>query len=129
MSVNNARAAPVGRSPLFGVEIDIYLKIKPKFEALTKEKRRTNPSSLPDYWRAWDFDLKNDDASTTACISQRKQVCKAVTAIIDGILGPNNGWKCEPDASLKDSWLMLPNEARKWCTYQALGGTPTLPTY
>ncbi|KAK4040819.1 hypothetical protein C8A01DRAFT_45928 [Parachaetomium inaequale] len=114
MSTNNARAAPAGRSPLFGVEIEIYVKVKAKLEALTREKKRTNPSSLPDYWQAWDFDLKNDDTNMTACINQRKQVSKAITAIIDGVLGPNNGWKCEADASLNDSWLVLPNDPKKW---------------
>ncbi|KAK3290453.1 uncharacterized protein B0H64DRAFT_452460 [Chaetomium fimeti] len=102
-------------SPLFSAEIEVYIKLKPSVEAALRKKKRTNPSSLPSYFRDWDFDLWNNaDAHPKAV--QKRCVTTAVKAIIDSALGDNNGWGCEADFGLKDDWLRLgPDaEARKW---------------
>ncbi|KAK4032786.1 hypothetical protein C8A01DRAFT_20194 [Parachaetomium inaequale] len=116
MSAGNARTAPPARLPLFGVEIEIYVKLKPKNEVLTREKKRTNPDSLPEYWRLWDFDLKNDYGpdKQRAAVFQRREVCRAVQANIDTMLGQDNGWRCEADPSLKERNLTVPTDPRKW---------------
>jgi hypothetical protein len=119
MSAGNTRNAPPARQPLFGVEIEIYVKIKPKNEVLTREKKRTDPDSLPEHWQLWDFDLKNDYGTDKqrAAIFQRREVCRAVQETIDAMLGQDNGWHCEAEPTMKERKLTLPPDPRKWCTY------------
>ncbi|KAK3290665.1 uncharacterized protein B0H64DRAFT_451984 [Chaetomium fimeti] len=109
---SNTRNA--SRSPLFGVEIEVYVKIKPEFEAAVRERQRTNPSSLPEYWRDWDSDLPNDSGDIRAGAKQLQRVNKAINAIIENVLGPGNGWHCDGDDSLKEKRLRVPPEPRKW---------------
>ncbi|KAK3292026.1 putative amidoligase enzyme-domain-containing protein [Chaetomium fimeti] len=118
MSASTARPAPAQRLPLFGVEIEMFIKVKPSIEALTREKQRTNPTSLPEWWRKWDFDLKNDPpdrAGEIGAVFHRIDVVNSVVQVeIDTILGPNNGWRCTYDPSLSERKLALPPDARKW---------------
>jgi hypothetical protein len=113
--------APAQRLPLFGVEIEMYIKVKPRIEVLTREKQRTNPKSLPEWWRKWDFDLKNDPPDRPGEIEtvfhRIDFVNSAVQVEIDTMLGPNNGWRCVFDPSLSERKLALPPDARKWCIY------------
>ena len=124
MSASKAKAAPVRGLPLFGVEIELYVKVRPRLEVLTREKQRTNPKSLPEWWQKWDFDLKNDpanrDGQRTVMFHRLDCVTKAVLADINAMLGPNNGWRCEADPSMSERKLALPPDARKWCTYSWL---------
>jgi hypothetical protein len=107
--------------PLFSAEIEVYIKLKPSVEAALRKQKRKNPSSLPWYFRDWDFDLWNN-VDTHPKAVQKRCVTTAVKAIIDSFLGDDNGWGCEADFSLKDDWLQLgPDaEARKWCTYRVI---------
>ncbi|EAQ84589.1 predicted protein [Chaetomium globosum CBS 148.51] len=101
--------------PLFSAEIEVFIKVKPNVEADVKEKKSTNPSSLPPFWRDWDFDLHND-GDGRAVSAQQTRAINAVKATIDGVLGRDNGWKCGIDRSIRDDWLQLgpQTEPRKW---------------
>lgn len=107
-------------STVFIAEMKVYITLKQSVEADLRRKKRKNPSSLPRYFRDWDFDLGNNvDAHAKAV--QKRCVTTAVKGIIDSVLGDDNGWECEADSSLKDNRLRLDpdlgTEARKWCTY------------
>lgn len=94
------------RLPIFSAEIEVYIKLKPGVEAALREKKRTDPLSLPQYWRDWDLDCKNDADVRVKAVQQR-HVTRAVKAIIDGVLGDDNGWACEVDPTLRDDWLQF----------------------
>ncbi|KAK4144861.1 putative amidoligase enzyme-domain-containing protein [Dichotomopilus funicola] len=113
-SSNTARAAPAGPKPLFGVEIEIYVKVLPSVEDRIRAKQRSNYNSLPEHWRYYDFDLKNGTGNVEGKAFQRKHVGNAIQSIIDTALGSGNGWHCEADASLKEYQLEAPPDPRKW---------------
>jgi hypothetical protein len=123
MSAGKAKAAPAApapRSAHFGVEIEMFVKIKPRLEVIHREKQRVNADSLPEHWQLWNFDLKNNynddnDDQVGKAILQRRCVCGAAQEAIDRMLGPDNGWTCELDLSLKERLLKLPPDPRKWC--------------
>lgn len=116
-SSSTARAAPAGPKPLFGVEIEIYVKVLSSVENRIREKQQRNFNSLPEHWRYYDFDLKNGTGNVEGKAFQRKHVGNAIQSIIDTALGANNGWHCEADASLKEYQLEAPPDPRKWCTF------------
>ena len=111
-------AAPTNPLPLFGVEIEIYVKIKPELERRIRDKIIDDPRSLPLYWLEWDFGLSNGTGHVEEKAKQRDCVGKAVREIIDVTLGAKHGWTCESDASLKEWLLKEPDELRKWCMYR-----------
>ncbi|KAH6623438.1 hypothetical protein F5144DRAFT_615225 [Chaetomium tenue] len=113
MSARTTKAPPPRPSPLFGVRIEVYLKVKANFEAFTTHLQRTSPDGLPGYWRAWDFDLGNDTTDVKARRTQRDQLKSIVIAAIDHVIGPDHGWSCEYEGSLKEKLLRLDNP-RKW---------------
>ena len=120
MSARTVRAAPALRpSPLFGVEIEVYIKVKPSFEAFTRQRRSTAPDTLPDYWKDWDFDLANNSTQGKAKLKQRAQISRAVVATIEHALGPDNGWRCDHDETLKAELIKGQDNPRKWCTYRS----------
>ncbi|KAH6614450.1 hypothetical protein B0J18DRAFT_403896 [Chaetomium sp. MPI-SDFR-AT-0129] len=114
---SNAATAGAANTPLphFMAEIEVYIKLKPSVEAALREKKRSNPASLPLHWQRWDLDLRND-AEGTVKASQRRWVNEAVAKTIAGVLGDDHGWRCDSDISLRDDWLQIgPDaEARKW---------------
>ncbi|KAK4232896.1 putative amidoligase enzyme-domain-containing protein [Achaetomium macrosporum] len=122
-SSRSARTAPSAGSkacyyPRFGVEIEIYVQLLPEYEILIKEKQRTSRSELPTYFRDWDFSLENV-ATDNPVMQERKRrqrecVGRAVEAVIGIALGPEHGWHCESDASLKEWQLTEPDVRRKW---------------
>ncbi|EAQ86558.1 predicted protein [Chaetomium globosum CBS 148.51] len=116
MSRNIARSAPpsAGPRPLFGVEIEIFVRLLPHVENAIDEASLRDPRSLPSYWRDWDPTLPNNSRDLGAKQDQRECVGAAIKAIIDAALGPRNGWKCESDASLKEYKLTEPPHLRKW---------------
>lgn len=118
MSRNIAREAPraAAHSPYFGVEIEIFVRLLPHVEDAVIQSRYDNPRGMPRYWLDWDETLPNNDRDVHAKQAQRECVGAAIKAIIDAALGPNNGWKCESDASLKEYKLTEPPNLRKWCT-------------
>ncbi|KAH6839484.1 hypothetical protein B0I37DRAFT_400069 [Chaetomium sp. MPI-CAGE-AT-0009] len=105
--------------PLFTAEIQVYVKINAKVEAALTEKQRTNPSTLPAYFQRWDLDLRNDTEDYRVLLDQRLQVIRAIEATINGVLGEDNGWKCEWDATMNNGLVQLPGpglgpEPKKW---------------
>ena len=74
------------------------------------------PHTLPLYWSTWDWALENGQGELARKEQQRTRVGHAIKGIIDATLGPNNGWSCESDASLKEWQLTHPPDPRKWCT-------------
>ncbi|KAK3297570.1 putative amidoligase enzyme-domain-containing protein [Chaetomium fimeti] len=116
MSRNLARAAPppAAPRPLFGVEIEVFVRLLPDVEDRIVQAGYDYPDSLPDYWLQWDENLENDSRNQRSKHDQRKRVGKAIMGIIDSALGPRNGWKCESDESLKESLLTEPHDTRRW---------------
>lgn len=117
MSAGTPQHPPAPRIALFGIEIEMFVKIKPKVEAIKREKQRVKPDSLPEHWRLWDFDMKNiysEDLKKEA-VFQRRYVCGAAKEAIDTMLGPDNGWSCAVDLSVAERVLELPPDPRKWC--------------
>ncbi|KAK3300597.1 uncharacterized protein B0H64DRAFT_448907 [Chaetomium fimeti] len=53
--------------PIFGVEIEIFVKVKKAVQRDVEAYR----SSLPAHWRQWDFDLSNRSSSLTRVGAQR----------------------------------------------------------
>ncbi|KAH6847304.1 hypothetical protein B0I37DRAFT_354065 [Chaetomium sp. MPI-CAGE-AT-0009] len=107
---------PPAPSPLFSVDIELYIKVNPRFEALTREKQRTNPASLPPHWRDWDFDLEktSENAITAERVKHQKRLDTALNAIFDSAFGPGSGWVCDWNKGTKAGWLVLPENPRKW---------------
>ncbi len=111
----SAQEEPPKWSPLFGLEIEIFVKLRPEIEEalLAQRQRRERPDE--DYWQKWDFELSNLRGNQDEKDLQRKCVGQAIEALIERVLGPTHGWKCEPDASLKEYYLTEPPHPRKWC--------------
>jgi hypothetical protein len=119
------------RNPHFGIEIEIFVKVKPHVKADVLEKRKKNnkssgskdkkkDSELKPYWEEWDFDLENKragDFHAEKKIVQRKRVALAIKSRIKRALGKDHGWDCVYDQSLKEWQLEGPEppEPRKWC--------------
>lgn len=126
MSTSGTRAKKTppgtGPLPLFGVEIEIYVKLHKDLEEKIRERRYRDANTMPLYWLEWDFDLQNGQGNVERKAKQRECVGKAVREIIDVTLGTGHGWTCESDASLKEWALTEPPDVRKWCMY-----CPTLP--
>jgi hypothetical protein len=104
-------------SPYFGVEIEIFVRLLPDVEAAMLQQRYEHGrgAMLP-HWRNWDESLPNNSTDLVAKQAQRECVGAAIKHKIDAALGPDNGWKCESDASLKEYKLTAPNDVRRWCT-------------
>ncbi|EAQ92958.1 predicted protein [Chaetomium globosum CBS 148.51] len=118
MSTSGTRAKKTppgtGPLPLFGVEIEIYVKLHKDLEEKIRERRYRDPNTMPLYWLEWDFDLQNGQGNLERKAKQRECVGKAVREIIDVTLGTGHGWTCESDASLKEWALTEPPDVRKW---------------
>ena len=110
-------AAPAGPKPLFGVEIEIYVKVHSAVEQKMWRRGIDDPFNLPEYWLEWDFSLENGQGEQERKEEQRGRVGRAIMAIIDRTLGPDSGWSCESDASLKEWQLTQPPDPRKWCRF------------
>ncbi|KAK4133221.1 hypothetical protein BT67DRAFT_59864 [Trichocladium antarcticum] len=120
MSSSSARPAPTrkGPSPLFGIEIEIFVKVKDRVQAkvLHKLASRGERASVPEHWQKWDFDLSNNSKVLAKKEAQRLVVGQAIEAAIKKALGDKHGWTCEPDASLKERDLddRKPKDGRKY---------------
>jgi hypothetical protein len=116
------RAAPSAGStkykPYFGVEIEIFVRLNEDHEAVLRRKQRSNPESLPPYYKHWDFALSNgaNESLVARKAVQRTNVGMALERIIELALGPNNGWACKADASLKEYKIQDAPDKEKWCT-------------
>ncbi|KAK3307449.1 putative amidoligase enzyme-domain-containing protein, partial [Chaetomium strumarium] len=111
-SMSRSRAAPPRLAPTFGVEIEIFVRLKPSFEENIRRKR-LKKEHLPDYFQEWQEDLPNDSNDRLA-VRQRLRVCFALKALIEQELGPDSGWRCELDLSLRQHELTAPPDPRKW---------------
>ncbi len=104
--------------PIFGIEIEIFVKVKRNVEYDVLEYRAQR-ARLPAHWQQWDFDLSNAQAQSiqqmTKQAIQRNYVKAALSALISQSLGNNSGWKVVSDASLTEWKLSVPPDARRWC--------------
>jgi hypothetical protein len=113
--------------PIFGVEIEVFVKIKPQVKAnILNFRSSANAAELPDFLWEWDFNLSNEQPPNKTCdlarrqAQQRKNVKMNLSALISEALGPDSGWKCVGDASLKEWQLDQPPEPRSWCKSPSL---------
>ncbi len=104
--------------PIFGIEIEIFVKVKRAVED-DVIRARNRRALLPAFWQQWDFDLSNAMATTRPTLikqmQQRNAVKAALTSCINDALGHNSGWKVVGDASLQEHRLTVPPDARYWC--------------
>jgi hypothetical protein len=104
--------------PIFGVEIEIFVKVKPAV-ANDVGHYRASGAALPQHWRDWNFRLSNarpeNVAEALAQARQRNHVKSALTALITDALGRRAGWKVVGDASLQEWKLTAPPDPRRWC--------------
>jgi hypothetical protein len=99
--------------PLFGVEIEIFVKVKSSVERDVKVVRGSIGSDLPTYWKNWDFSLSN--RSTGAAVTaQRQRVKDALMAAIKSKFNRDVKWKVVSDASLKEADLTLPPDGAEY---------------
>lgn len=96
--------------PIFGVEIEIFVKVKRDVQRDVERYR----GSLPFHWREWDFNLSNRSTDSYKTGKQRICVKTALSALIKESLG-SNGWKCVGDASLSEYKMREAPEADLWC--------------
>jgi hypothetical protein len=102
---------------MFGIEIEIFVKLKASIESSIRAKRRSR-EPVPKYFEDWRDDLGNDTQDIKLRIQQRICVGKCIKALIARELGANNhGWRAEIDGTLHQEELTVPPEPRKWCTY------------
>ncbi|EAQ90457.1 predicted protein [Chaetomium globosum CBS 148.51] len=113
-AASSSSVAVNGPKPLFGVEIEIFVKLRPELERAIYTRRQRGEQLDEEYWRNWNFALSNEKGNQPLKDKQRECVGQAIEALIEGALGPNHHWKCEPDASLKEWALTEPPEPRKW---------------
>ncbi|KAH6845625.1 hypothetical protein B0I37DRAFT_417148 [Chaetomium sp. MPI-CAGE-AT-0009] len=111
---SSSSVAPPGPKPLFGIEIEIFVKLRPELERAIFARQRDGDQIDEEYWKNWNFTLSNGTGNQDDKMKQRKCVGQAIEALIEGVLGPSHGWSCEPDASLKEYKLTEPPEPRKW---------------
>lgn len=98
-------------SPVFGLEIEIFVKIKRSIQVEVQRHRQ----QLPPYWQNWDFGLSNRTEDPVKLAHQRTCVKMAILSLIDQALGEGSGWTVVSDASLKESELRAPVENNLWC--------------
>jgi hypothetical protein len=101
--------------PLFGIEIEIFVKVKSDVQARVLRKRAQG-SQLQDHWARFDFGLRNDIDDWDTKYTQNFLVGRAIEVLLQNALGPDNGWSCVPDGSLYEDELRKPADARKYCT-------------
>lgn len=104
--------------PIFGLEIEVFVKVKPEVERDVLEYRRDG-EPLPLHWQTWDFDLSNKKPPSTeyAIVQarQRARVKSALSALIQEALGRRAGWKVVGDASLQEWRLTQAPDSSRWC--------------
>ncbi|KAK3299453.1 putative amidoligase enzyme-domain-containing protein [Chaetomium fimeti] len=111
---SSSSVAPPGPKPLFGLEIEIFVKLRPELERAIIQRRREGHQLDEEHWRNWDFTLSNGTGNQLQKEKQRECVGQAIEALIETALGPSHGWSCEADASLKEYKLTQPPEPLKW---------------
>ena len=106
-------------SPIFGVEIEVFCRVKSEHKAEILRYRANGGEELADYWMDWDFDLTNDEPEDSrfrqAQVRQRGCVKSLLSALIAEAVGEDAGWTVVGDASLREFQLTEPTDARHWC--------------
>jgi hypothetical protein len=102
---------PSAAKPIFGIEIEIFVKVKRDVQRDVERSR----GSLPHHWREWDFELSNRSTDSYKTGKQRICVKTALSALITESLGSNHGWKCVGDASLSEYKITQAPESDLWC--------------
>lgn len=114
---SSSSVAAAGPQPLFGLEIEIFVKLRPEVERAIYTQRQQGVQLDEEYWQNWNFALSNGQGNQPLKEKQRECVGQAIEALIEAALGPSHGWSCEADASLKEWALTEPPEPRKWCMF------------
>lgn len=107
------------RNPHFGLEIEIFVRVKSNVESGVISAIHNNTPINP-LWRQFDFGLNNyrDESTIGRRGVQRDVVGKLIKSMLDNELSDDHGWICEADASLKEWTLQDPGpRANKWCMY------------
>ena len=107
---------PPAPKPIFGVEIEIFVKVK---RDVQRDVERHH-GSLPLHWREWDFNLSNRSTDSYKTGKQRVCVKTALSALISEALGSSHGWKCVGDASLSEYKITQAPESDLWCKSPSL---------
>ncbi|KAK3897675.1 hypothetical protein C8A05DRAFT_19600 [Staphylotrichum tortipilum] len=90
--------------PIFGLEIEIFVKVKPAIER-DVVRYLNHGASLPAHWKAWDFSLTNHQPTSQSQARQRNCVKGALKALIRNALGSKAGWKIiSPPMSVSRRW-------------------------
>ncbi|KAH6621334.1 hypothetical protein B0J18DRAFT_457863 [Chaetomium sp. MPI-SDFR-AT-0129] len=104
------------RNPHFGLEIEIFVRVKSNVESGVLAAMRDGTPINP-LWRQFDFNLNNyrDEMTIGRRGVQREVVGKLIKSMLDNELADDHGWICEADASLKEWTLQDPSpRANKW---------------
>lgn len=106
---------PFEPKPIFGIEIEIFVKVKQDVRlAVLRKRGRGEPQ--PDCWKKWNFNLSNRISwQDKRAKDQRKCVQGAIEILIQQALGETTKWKAESDSSLKEDALVEPPDPTKWC--------------
>lgn len=103
-------------NPWFGIEIEIFVKIRDSVKKTIKERIKKK-KKVAKCFEKWQWDLSNEPGNQDKKAKQRKLVGEAIMGILDQTLGDNHGWSCMPDASLKEAQLSIPQKPRSWCKF------------
>ncbi|KAK3293421.1 uncharacterized protein B0H64DRAFT_444677 [Chaetomium fimeti] len=114
---SSAAPAPLPvKNPWFGIEIEIFVKVRDSVKKNIEEKLR-NGKKVASHWEKWQWDLSNAEGNRDHRDKKEKQreyVGQAIMEILDKTLDRKHGWTCTADASLKEYKLELPPDPRKW---------------
>ncbi len=100
--------------PVFGIEIEIFVKLKRKVASDLLSRRRSR-RGIPAHWQGWEFFLSNRSTNEDRIRKQRSRVRAVIEHLFKEALGQSSGWKATTDASLKESDLTVPPESSRWC--------------
>ncbi|KAK3306800.1 uncharacterized protein B0T15DRAFT_395695 [Chaetomium strumarium] len=131
MSRNNRAAPPPPESPvpMFGIEIEIFVKLKPDVEQMVRSKQY-NGEYLPAYFQRWRLDLLNDSRDKDKMNEQRSCAAYCIEALIAQEFGDRVvRWNCELDESLVESELKEPRDPRKWWGVEIVSPPLSVKTY
>src|SRR5689334_3347141 len=114
-SSRNAGSASAVRNPYFGIEIEIFLRVKTGTQSSIRDLQRRR-AKLPSYWQEWDFDLNNDDNDKEKKKAQRQRVCQAVIDILNKeFASKKHNWVCKEDGTLHEDRVEARTNRTKYC--------------
>ena len=116
MSSSAGPAVVYAANPWFGIEIEIFVKLRDSVKKTIKERLKKK-KKVAKCFEKWQWDLSNEQGNQDKKKKQRKYVGEAITGILDVALGDKHGWTCMADESLKEFALNVPPKPRDWCKF------------